>query len=68
MKRGKMRGVPSDGGAGVFFALPLLIVVGVSFASRTAYGQVVFHWTLENYARFLEPLYLTIFVSTLPRP
>lgn len=65
MKRGKMLVLPSMVWLGLFFALPLLIVVGVSFASRTAYGQVVFHWTLENYARFLEPLYLTIFVSTL---
>lgn len=47
------------------FALPLLIVVVVSFASRTAYGQVVFSWTLANYTRFFEPLYLTIFASTL---
>ena len=37
----------------------------VSFASRTAYGQVVFNWTLANYTRFFEPLYLTIFASTL---
>ena len=65
MKRGKMLVLPSMVWLGLFFALPLLIVVGVSFASRTAYGQVVFQWTLENYARFLEPLYLTIFVSTL---
>ena len=65
MKRGKMLVLPSMVWLGLFFALPLLIVVGVSFASRTAYGQVVFHWTLENYARFMEPLYLTIFVSTL---
>lgn len=55
MKRGKMLVLPSMVWLGLFFALPLLIVVGVSFASRTAYGQVVFQWTLENYARFLEP-------------
>ena len=42
-----------------------MAAITLSFASRTAYGQVVFQWTLENYARFLEPLYLTIFVSTL---
>ena len=30
-----------------------------------AYGQVVFNWTLANYTRFFEPLYLTIFASTL---
>lgn len=65
MKRGKLLVLPAMGWLTLFFALPLLIVVGVSFASRTAYGQVVFQWTLANYTRFLEPLYLMIFVSTL---
>lgn len=49
----------------IFFALPLLIVVAVSFASRSTYGQVIFHWTLNNYVRFFEPLYIQIFASTL---
>lgn len=65
MKRGKLLVVPAMGWLTLFFALPLLIVVVVSFASRTAYGQVVFNWTLANYTRFFEPLYLTIFASTL---
>ena len=65
MKRGKLLVLPAMGWLGLFFALPLMIVVVVSFASRTAYGQVVFHWTLENYVQFLEPLYLKIFIFTL---
>ena len=65
MKRGKLLVLPAMGWLGLFFALPLLIVVVVSFASRTAYGQVVFNWTLENYIQFLEPLYLKIFAFTL---
>lgn len=65
MKRGKLLVLPAMEWLGLFFALPLLIVVVVSFASRTAYGQVVFHWTLENYIQFLEPLYVKIFVFTL---
>lgn len=65
MKRGKLLVLPAMGWLGLFFALPLLIVVVVSFASRTAYGQVVFHWILENYIQFLEPLYVKIFVFTL---
>lgn len=65
MRRGKLLVLPAMGWLGLFFALPLLIVVVVSFASRTAYGQVVFQWNLENYLRFLEPLYLKIFVFTL---
>lgn len=65
MRRGKLLVLPAMGWLGLFFALPLLIVVVVSFASRTAYGQVVFQWNLDNYLRFLEPLYLKIFVFTL---
>ncbi len=65
MKRGKLLVLPAMSWLGLFFALPLLIVVVVSFASRTAYGQVVFQWNLANYLRFLEPLYLKIFVFTL---
>lgn len=65
MKRGKLLVMPALLWLGIFFALPLLIVVAVSFASRTPYGQIVFHWTVANYARFLEPLYLQIFATTL---
>ena len=65
MKRGKLLVLPAMSWLGLFFVLPLLIVVVVSFASRTAYGQVVFQWNLANYLRFLEPLYLKIFVFTL---
>lgn len=64
-KNGKFLMAPTLGWLTVFFVLPMLIVVAVSFASRTPYGQVVFDWTLHNYARFLEPLYLSIFAQTL---
>lgn len=49
----------------VFFVVPLFMVVAVSFASRTAYGQVVFSWTLDNYVRLLDGLYLSIFAETV---
>ena len=53
----------------VFFVVPLLIVVAVSFASRTAYGQVVFQWTWENYVRLFDGLYLSlIHISEPTRP
>lgn len=64
-KNGKFLMAPTLGWLTVFFVLPMLIVVAVSFASRTPYGQVVFDWTLHNYARFLETLYLSIFAQTL---
>lgn len=65
MKRGKLLVLPAMGWLSIFFALPLLIVVAVSFASRTPYGQVIFNWTTANYVRFLEPLYVKIFVTTI---
>ena len=64
-KNGKFLIAPTLLWLTVFFVVPMLIVVAVSFARRTPYGQVVFNWTLHNYARFLEPLYLSIFGQTL---
>ena len=56
MKRnGKYLLVPSMVWLAVFFVIPMLIVVAVSFASRTAYGQIVFgssiyfHFWTDNF-------------------
>ena len=64
-EQGKFLLCPTMAWLGFFFIIPMLIVVVVSFASRTPYGEVVFEWTLENYARFFEPLYLKIFMNTV---
>ncbi|MCF0134371.1 MAG: ABC transporter permease [Blautia sp.] len=42
----------------VFVAGPLLYVVGLSFASTSEEHAVLWHFTLENYARILDPVYL----------
>ncbi|MCQ2373916.1 MAG: ABC transporter permease [Phascolarctobacterium sp.] len=65
MKDGRLLLAPAMGWLAFFFIVPMLIVVAVSFASRTPYGQVIFEWTLESYQRLLEPLYLRIFANTL---
>jgi len=65
MRNGKLLVAPAMLWLSLFFAVPLLIVVLVSFATRTPYGQVIFKFTLANYQRFLEPLYIKIFISTL---
>lgn len=65
MKNGKLMVAPTVLWLSVFFVIPLLIVVAVSFAGRTPYGQVIFDFTLSNYQRFFEPLYLSIFAYTL---
>ena len=52
----------------VFFAIPLLIVLAMSFGQRGTYGGVEWNLNLENFARFLnpeDPLYLRIFGRTI---
>lgn len=65
MKNGKLLVAPALLWLSIFFVIPLLIVVAVSFAGRIPYGQVIFSFTIDNYLRFLEPLYLKIFADTL---
>lgn len=65
MKNGKLMILPTILWLSFFFVIPLFMVVLVSFAGRTAYGNIIFEWTLQNYARFIEPLYLSIFADTL---
>ena len=49
----------------VFLVLPLIIVVGYSFAGRDAYGGVVADFTFANYAELLQPHYVPIFRNSL---
>ncbi len=49
----------------VLFALPLGIVAVYSLLSRGAYGGVEAAWTLENYARLVDPLYIGVFVRSV---
>lgn len=49
----------------VFFLIPLILVFAISFGQRGVYGGVRWNITLENYARFFDPLYLRIFGRTL---
>jgi spermidine/putrescine transport system permease protein len=49
----------------VFFFLPLLLVLAISFGQRGTYGGVKWVLNLENYLRFFDPLYLRIFGRTL---
>jgi spermidine/putrescine transport system permease protein len=54
----------------IFFLAPLVLVLLVSFGERGDAGQVVYSWTLKNYARFFGKvgdryLYIHIFVRSL---
>ncbi len=52
----------------IFFAIPLLLVLAMSFGERGTYGGVVWNLNIENFLRFIsleDPLYLRIFGRTL---
>ncbi len=44
----------------VFFAIPLMLILVVSFMSRSSFGGIQTPFTIENYVRFFDPLYLKI--------
>jgi spermidine/putrescine transport system permease protein len=50
---------------GLFFLAPLAIIGAYSLLTRGAYGGQQPPWTLENYARVLDPLYGEILVRSL---
>jgi spermidine/putrescine transport system permease protein len=49
----------------LFIVTPTLLMLVYSFATRDALGQVVYSFSLENYARILQPLYLGILWRSL---
>ena len=50
---------------GIFFLIPLLLVLGISFATRGIYGGVEWTFTLSNYSRLADALYATIYVRSI---
>ncbi|MGA2133844.1 MAG: ABC transporter permease [Bryobacteraceae bacterium] len=48
----------------VLFAAPFAIVIGYSLLTRGAYGGLGAPWTLENYQRLIDPLYLVIILKS----
>lgn len=49
----------------IFFVIPLLFIVVVSFSTRGEVGNIIYKFTLENYIRLLDPLYINIFLESL---
>ena len=49
----------------VFFILPLAMMFGASFMERGTYGGIEWAFTFAHYARFMDPLYLTILARTI---
>jgi spermidine/putrescine transport system permease protein len=50
---------------GVFLLVPLLFVVILSLLSRGAYGNIIYRFTINNYARLADLAYLRILVFSL---
>ena len=50
---------------GLFFLVPLLLVLAISFASRGTYGGIVWEFTWANYLDLLHPLYGRILGQSL---
>ncbi len=51
--------------AAVFIALPMLLVLLVSFMKRGTYGGIVYEVNIHNYVRFLDPLYIQVIINSL---
>jgi len=49
----------------LFMLLPMLLVAVLSFLTRGTYGEVVYRFNLDNYARLMDPLYLKILLYSL---
>ena len=49
----------------VFFLLPLVMVLLVSLGKRGTMGGVIYQWNLDNYIRFMDSIYLKIFLRSV---
>lgn len=48
-----------------FFIIPVILMIFVSFCTRGEYGEVVKQLNIENYIRFIDPMYISIFLKSL---
>ncbi|MGV8969213.1 MAG: ABC transporter permease [Microbacteriaceae bacterium] len=49
----------------VFVAVPLLLITGYSFFTRGRFGGVEFEFTLANFIRLADPLYLGVVANSI---
>jgi spermidine/putrescine transport system permease protein len=49
----------------VFFLVPVGVLVVYSFFERGPYGGVVYDWTLDNYRRALDDLYIGVLLTSV---
>jgi spermidine/putrescine transport system permease protein len=56
---------PAVGWWVAFFAAPVAILLAYSFFERGPFGGVVYEFTLDNYARALDPLYTRVLATSV---
>jgi len=61
---GKWLAYPSLAWLILFFLAPLLIILFYSFLQRGTYGELVYEFSVHNYIRFFEPIYLRVLLDT----
>ena len=49
----------------IFFLIPLLVIFVYSFLDRGTFGGIEWTFQIDNYVRFVDPLYLRIFGRSL---
>ena len=65
-RRGFLIGLPAWAYLTVFFALPLVIVLVYSFATRSSTGRTVLSdWNLDSYRRLFDPFVFEVFQRSL---
>ena len=56
--------IPILAWVGMLVGIPLVFVVVLSFLSRDSLGNVVFQFTLSNYQKIFDPIYLRVFLNS----
>lgn len=56
--------IPILAWVGLLVGTPLVFVFVLSFLSRDPLGNIVFQFTLENYQKILDPIYLRVFLNS----
>ena len=49
---------------GFLVGIPLIFVIGLSFVSRDNIGNIVLEFTLSNYQKMFDPIYLKVFLNS----
>jgi spermidine/putrescine transport system permease protein len=49
----------------VFFAAPIALLMAYSFFRRGPFGGIVYDFTLDNYVRALDPLYVRVLITSV---